>query len=48
VAAFEETVITSGDKAYKIPVDAGVAILAAQLHRDTKVWGDDVSVDLLF
>jgi len=38
---FEETVIKSEDKAYKIPADVGVTILAAQLHRDTKVWGDD-------
>ncbi|KAF8588667.1 fatty acid hydroxylase [Ramaria rubella] len=41
VEAFEETIVTNGDKKYKIPAETAVQVLAAQLHRDTKIWGDD-------
>lgn len=44
VEAFEDTVVKSEEKEYKIPSKVGVTILVAQLHRDTKVWGDDVSI----
>jgi Cytochrome P450 len=46
VEAFEDTVVKSGDKEYTIPVDAGITVLAAQLHMDTKVWGEDVRLSI--
>lgn len=46
VEAFKETTIGTGDKTYKIPINTGIQVLVAQMHRDTKVWGEDVSAVL--
>lgn len=40
VQAFDDTVV---DGKYLIPKGQLCAILLNQLHRDPKVWGDDVS-----
>ena len=47
IEAFEDTTIHCRGKSYKIPKGVGTQILVPQLHRDTKVWGEDVSAPFL-
>jgi cytochrome P450/NADPH-cytochrome P450 reductase len=38
-----EVVVSDGNE-YSIPKEAGIQIFVTQLHKDTKVWGEDVEV----
>lgn len=42
IAAYEDTVIKGGK--YFIPKTATVAVNVFEMHRDPKVWGEDVSI----
>ncbi|KIJ41704.1 hypothetical protein M422DRAFT_255320 [Sphaerobolus stellatus SS14] len=44
VDAVEDQIVTCEGKKYLIPNGGGVRIVTAQLHKDTKVYGEDVDV----
>ncbi|KIJ33095.1 hypothetical protein M422DRAFT_135929, partial [Sphaerobolus stellatus SS14] len=44
VEAMEDQIVTCEGKQYLIPKDVEVRIFTTQLHKDTKVWGEDVDI----
>jgi len=43
VGTAEDEIVTTEGKQYKIPKDVPVQVFVTKLHKDTSVWGEDVS-----